>query len=230
MSWKFIPPNNWYKSGSGSAVDPAIAILNDGNTVGWYDYMVGVTKDGSDHVTAWANKLLVTASDLKNYGGTPHITPDGVLFDGDYLKTDPFTLIQPIIIYMVVKQITWSDVHYFTCGNIGDTLDIIQWTTTPNIIAEAGALSSPSDKLALNTWGIIRVQFNGVSSKLIVDSNTPITGNFGNGNPGGFTLAANSAGTACSNISVKEVILRNIIESTPNELLIYSYLKNKHLL
>jgi hypothetical protein len=31
MSWKFIPPNNWYKSGSGSAVDPAIAIYN--NTV-----------------------------------------------------------------------------------------------------------------------------------------------------------------------------------------------------
>ena len=103
---------------------------------------------------------------------------------------------------------------------------VAQSGTTPELLAYAGGVSDKSSDLAVGSIGIIRVLFNGASSKFIVNDNTPITGNFGANDMGGFTLGASgfSSGSLWSNIQIYEVILR---DGNTDEAAIYAYLANK---
>lgn len=207
--------------------------IEDGNTKLWLDYMTGVTKDGSNGVSVWANKLLVTASDLDHIGPTkPLWESDGILFDGDFdgMWSDAFPYEQPEMIYLVIKQITWSDYGFFFDGIPGNTGVVEQATGTvsPNIVAYAGTESTPSGALALDTWGIVRVLFNGASSKLIVNNEIPITGNFGALDMNGVTLAKFGSGAYNGHIKIAEAIFRQVDEAAGDEALIYNYLKSKY--
>jgi len=204
--------------------------LYDGNTLGWYvfDDMATITKDDSDFVTEWADKLG-GGNDLVPAAGKPLWTANGLLFNGttDYLSKD-FTWDQPAFIYMVSKQVTWTRYDRIF-GSYGANISYIwQEAATPGLRAYAGALSPQNDNLAVDTWGIIRVLFNGASSKLQINDTAAATGNFGTNAMNGFTLAARGGGSSPGNIQVKEVILRKVADTAGDEGAIYSYLKNKY--
>lgn len=212
-----------------------ISVLNDGNTVAWYDgsELSTITKDvTTSEVSRWKDKLL-SGRDLLQSVATkyPIYSSDGILFDGsnDYMKAAGFTFIQPEFIYIVVKQLTWTLNDIFFDGNTTVTGMIRDRTGTPKIEAYAGAYSADNSDLALNTWKIIRCLFNGASSKLQVGESAAITGSFGAQNMNGFTLGANGNTTqGWANIQVKEVILRKIADEEKDEKIIYNYLKNKY--
>jgi hypothetical protein len=72
------------------------------------DYLKGITKDGSDLVSKWADQSG-NDNDLLQATGTnqPIINANGILFDGvdNFMKAVSFTLIQPEFIYMVFKSL-----------------------------------------------------------------------------------------------------------------------------
>ena len=175
----------------------------------WCRYGQGITETGLgvsqwDDVSGNGNHSK-QATDLDR----PQKQADGsILFDGirQFLKTDVFTLNQPTTIYLLAKQVTWTNTDRIFDGNAINTGLVLQTGTTPNLAAYAGSFSGQSSDLAVDTYSIITVVFNGASSVLQIDDNTPITGDFGAANMGGFTLGANGSNLQFGNIQVKEAI------------------------
>ncbi len=207
--------------------------LHDGNTVAWFAYNENITKDGSDFVSVWGDKSS-EGNDLLQAAGTnqPLWSSDGVLFDGvdNFMKCVGFTYDQPEMIYIVIKQVTWTVGEGIFDGNANNKGLLFQQATTPGIIAYAGSASGQNDNLAVNTFGIVRILFNGALSKLQIDETAATIGDFGAINMEGFLLGANGGETVFGNIQVKEIILRKIVDSESDEQAIYDYLKKKYAL
>jgi hypothetical protein len=210
--------------------------LYDGNTVAWYDYNASTATmsifDASTTVSRW-NDQLGSGRDLIQNTSTarPTWSADGVLFDGvdDYIRAVAFTYNQPEMIYAVIKQVTWTLNDRILDGNTNGAGELRQTASTPGIRILAPTAMTSNSGLAINTLGIVRMLINSTASKCIVNNTTPITGDAGTNNMGGFTLGANGGMGSCSNIQVKEIILRNVAESMITEANIYNYLSNKYL-
>jgi hypothetical protein len=211
------------------------AVLEDGNTVAWYDYTQAstLTADGSNLVSRWNDRLL-SGRDLIQETGTnqPLLTADGVLFDGvdNRMKAAAFTLNQPEYIYLVLKNVVWIKNREFMDGNGVASSLIQQNNTKPNILTYAGLTSSENTNLSENTWSVIRFFINGDASKLQINETTATTGNFGSEKMGGFTLGCRANLSQHSNIQVKEIIIRKVADNSTDETAIYNYLKTKYSL
>jgi hypothetical protein len=166
-------------------------------------------------------------------GTQPLYSANGVLFDGtnDFLKTGAFTLNQPEFIYMVVKPVSWVQYDYIFDGianNTGAFYDQLP-NSGVGVTASAGTASATNNNFTIGNYHIIRILFNGASSKLIVDATTPTTWNCGSANMGGFCLG--KVGTAAlyyGNIQVKEIIIRKTSDSSNDETVLFNYLKTKY--
>lgn len=188
------------------------------NLLKWWKLNTGLTQSGG-FASAWADQIAGTSLAQATGSSQPAVQASGaLLFDGsdDYLKTATFTLNQPRTMFLRMKQVSFpgsGNDRYFTDGFTGDTNIIAQRISagSPNIVAYAGAISSPCADLAVNTYATVCVVFNGASSVLQVDANTAITGNFGAGNAAGLTVAARENGQVglFSNIEVKEILIYN---------------------
>lgn len=219
--------------GQGALLNQPPAILNDGNTVAWYDVnrLDTITKDVNNFVSRWSDKLgsghdLIQATSASK----PALTSMGILFDGinDFMITTPFAYIQPESVYMIFRQVTWIQAATILSGYTSAQTNVYQNYISPGIRATAGNPSDQNLSLPLNTWGILRVVFNGVSSKIQIGENPALTGDFGVGNMGGFQLASlYGGGSNWSNIEVSQIILRKIVDTPNNDTLIYNYLKKK---
>lgn len=213
------------------------AILDDGNTIAWYqgDNLATITKDGSNFVSRWNDKLA-SGRDLIQATGTNQplwVSPNYIQFDGidNFMKCGAFTFVQPEFIYMIVKQITWVSSDYIFDGNAQNSMALQQYNVTPKICPYAGGTYPYNSDLIIDTWAILRVLFDaaGAGGKIIVDANAPTAGTSGTANAGGFTLGAAGNNSWFGNIAVKEVILRRIIDTAPNETLIYNYLVTRNV-
>ena len=211
-------------------------ILDDGNTVAWFDgaaeYM---TKDGSNLVSAWndrsgnSNNLLQAGADAIK----PVWSANSVLFDGtdNFMKTASFTLNRPEMLYIVLKQVTWSANDDLWDGDAVNSMMARQITGTPGIGLYNGSFSVANNNLEVGVFGIIRAYYDaGANSSLQINETTKWVGDIGVvQNAAGFTLGSQADGTALwSNIQVKEIILRKIEDAVPNEQLIYNYLASKY--
>jgi len=204
------------------------AIISDGNSVAWYDYSSGITKDGSNFVSAWNSRI--GTNHLAQATGTnqPLCTATGVLFDGidNFMQSPNVALTQPNFVYIVLNQKNWfaTDCFISTVGLIR------QDTVTPGIRIFAGSFLGPNNNLALNTYGILRALFNGALSKMIINATSPTTGNAGVGTSTYISIGRPPDGTIYANFEVKEIIIRKIADDSTNETAIYNYLKNKYSL
>jgi hypothetical protein len=183
-------------------------------------------------ITNLSVKELLGNNLLQSTGtNQPLETATGILFDGvdNFMKTAPFVLEQPEFIYMVIKQVSWTNFDFWFDGENPNRGAVYQTGTTPNLVAFAGAGSTGNANLAVNTYGIVRVLFNGVSSKFIVNKTTPVTGNFGNSDMGGFLLGSRmDTASGFANIEVSECIIRKVADNPTDEAAIYSYLSKKY--
>lgn len=221
------------KAFEGGARTVLTQVLRDGNTVADYQLGIGQTDAGGGACSVWANQIGTAPSLTAAGAARPTIQADGsLLFDGvaQFMATGAFTLNQPTTIYFVGKQITWTASDRIFDGNSADVSEVYQQgTASPSIRISAGTPSVDNNDFSLNTYGIVIALFNGASSLLQVNANTPTAGNFGAGNPGGFTLG--TEGTTHSlfaNIQVKEIILRNAADSAGTRANIQALLKAIH--
>lgn len=210
--------------------------IRAGNTIAWYDFTdaTTLTDDGGGRISLWKDKLL-SGHDLVagSEAARPTLGAAGLTFDGidNHLETAAIAeLDQPTFIYLVLKQITWAHGKQIFDGITADIGTIYQYTSTPSIMAYAGGAIVLDGNLALDTFAIVRVLFNGALSKLIINNSAPTTGNFGATNMGGIALAGAGGGTGAnkSNIQIKEGIFRNVADDAATESAIYAYLKAKH--
>lgn len=122
-----------------------------------------------------------------------YIATDG---SDDYYKTAAFPLPQPVTLYAVIEQTTWTSGDYLIDGSASDTLALIQTTTTPQINLSAGSSVAANTDLAVETKALVTIVSNGASSLVSINRLPATTGNAGAGVPNGLTLA--SKGTAGS--------------------------------
>jgi hypothetical protein len=140
----------------------------------------------------------------------PILQGDGsILFDGvtQALKCAPFAFKQPESIYLLFRQVTWTVNHYVFDGDASNSGRVIQSAVTPALTANAGVSLAADAELAVNTYGVLTVVFNGAASSMQVNFGTLVTGAGGALDMAGFTLGSSGGGGLFSNIQVKEVIL-----------------------
>jgi len=194
----------------------------------WTKFNSGITVTGAG-VSQW-DDVSGNGNHLKQGADTnmPSEEVDGsILFDGvdNFLKADAFTLVQPETVYILLKQMSWASLDYIYDGNSAASMTLIQHTSTPKIAAYAGLFSSDSGDLALGSHGSVVAVFNGASSVLQIDNNTPITGDFGSNDGGGFTLGCNGNTTVnYSNLLVQEVIVYSAAHDAATRAQVIAYL------
>lgn len=209
-------------------------IAHDGNTVAWYlaDDLTTVTKDGSNLVSKWADKLA-SGHDLLQATGTNQplwVSPGTIRFDGidNSMATTNFGYVQPEMIYLLFKLITWNATQGMIIDGLGyEELYVHTHTISPKISNYISGSGWGQDlDIDINTYGILRICSKGVGSFLKWNDNIPKDGSFGVRNMGGIKIAAYGALAAyhCSNIEVKEIICRKVVDDANTEESIYNYL------
>lgn len=215
---------------SGKTLTPAI--LSETATKILVDFTLAssVTKDASNRVSQ-VNDL----SGLNHHflqAGADNIKPvwdsEGLLFDGirQFIKTGAFAFAQPEMIYLVFKQISWTYNDFIFDGNSDGLTILTQQATSNGLKAYAGTAQAVQDNgLALDTYGIVRIYFNGANSTVQVNGNTVWQGNLGTNGSAGITLGSIGSGTAnFANIKVKGLIGRIRTEVKDRETIIYNSL------
>lgn len=223
------------KGRGGISMSAGEIAIRAGNTVAWYDYLDAstITNDGSNLISKWTDKLGSGHDLSAATTARPTLTADGILFNGtgNYMKTSNFTFNQPMMLYIVARAKTWTNLDTIVSGTTNDCMLLRQIDSSPQIEAVSTTASSNNSDWVLNTWGIIRVLFNGASSKLIVNENTAVTGNFGTSGAGGIVLGsvANTS-SRWGNIEFKGLVFRNKADTATDESNIYNYLKTLYSL
>jgi len=172
--------------------------------------------------------------------------PINGVFDGvnDFMRTAPFTLIQPETLYPIFQLISsTANACLVDGGAIYTGLlqeNISQYLVNPNegwarINSYAGVYLTDENvntHLTNGSLALVKYTCNGSSSKIKVGGNKAITGNIGASNMNGITLGANGNGVAgaCANILFKELIVRKIADSEENDTSISTYAKKKYKL
>jgi len=186
--------------------------------------------EGVSGVSQW-NDVSSNGNHLKQATDANRMTKEAdgsILGNGvdQFLQTDAFTLVQPEMIYLLLKQVTWTAGDRIFDGNAYNSGLMNQSGTTPQVGVYAGAPSPSLSDLILDTYGVVTVLFNGASSVFQIDKNTAITGNFGASNMGGFILGANALLGEHSNIQVKEVIIYSTAHDAATRAKVIAYLSN----
>lgn len=192
--------------GGGSAQGPAA----------WYRKGSGVTITGAG-VSQWSDasgngRHLVQSVDARR----PALQSDGtILFDGvdNYLDAT-FTLAQPVTVYALMNQVSWTGGEYIFDGITINTMAALQSASggggaSPAITQYAGGWGAEdATNMTVGAYRALCMVFSGASSLIQVGSNAPATGNAGTSSPGGFTIGwdGDQAGGA-SNIRVKEIMI-----------------------
>lgn len=123
-------------------------------------------------------------------------------FDGlaQFMATGAFTLNQPSVFLLAIKQLTWTSSDEILDGNSANTAVVQQFGGSPKLNIYAGTdLTQATGNLAIGARGIVVVTFNGGSSSIQVNLNAATSGNAGAANAGGMTLGAGAGGTAFGN-------------------------------
>ena len=210
--------------------------LIESDTVTWLDSsnLSTLTKDtgATEKVSLWED-VLGSGNDLAqaNPDWQPVWSTDGVLTNASttFLKSAAIAALdQPTHIYLVMRQKTWVANAYLMDGNATNQGYLTQRNGSPLMrVYAGGVLDNPG--LAVDVLGIVRILFNGASSKIQVNGNAAVTGNAGNIAMGGITFGINgSASSAYGSIQVKEAIFRTVADTAANEKAIYNYLAYKN--
>ena len=195
--------------------EPAELILT--NMTFDYDTNLGVTFSDTDKVDAWTDQSANAVGDLTaastirpaiQTNGNPAGDGDSFLLDGtnDRLGPHVFTWTQPQTIYLVAKMVTWVDNRELLDGGTSAKMLFAMNGTTPDMEIFADSFVATNNDLAVGTWGIWCLVYNGASSSIRVNNNTKTTGNAGTRDAGGLTIGSRGNGANESNIEICRVI------------------------
>ena len=214
-----------------------------GSVIG-YDAALGITMDGSNRVSQWddisaaAANHLTQATDAKKLvwtaarvNGLPTLIADGA---DDCMLTAAFTWNQPECIYLVMNMISFTDVDYILDGVAIYKMVFYQNAPSPGMALYTDTFyvsGCRNTDLAVGSFGIVRVVFNGASSEIRVNNNVATTGDPGTGSAGGFTLAAAglAGGVNSQWINAEYAMIwgYNVVPTTAEDTAMMTYLNTK---
>lgn len=212
-------------SGGGSPSWDTTGLFTPANTEGWYiahaDYITTATG-----VSLWED-ISGNGNDLSQAtaGNQPSFAGDSVTFDGtdDYIRITTLTMSQPITVYMVVTFLEKTS-QFFSLSYTETAF--LQVDGSGYIVMNAGVelldyfADADQDVPSIQTF-----VFNGTSSLIQLNDETPATGNAGtNGNN---SIHLGTAGTPM-NFSIKELIVRTETDDATDISNIIGYLNDKY--
>lgn len=194
----------------------------------WYRFGVGITSSAG-LVSAWADQTSNVRHLLQATGGNqPALQSDGsILFDGTAsFMAAAFTLPQPLTIYLLFRQVTWTGSDVICDGVTSGSAQLLQTGATPAITLNGGSSVASNTGLAVNAYGIATAVFSGAASSLGINKKPLTTGNPGTTTTAGFTLGGDGVGANNGNIQVKEVILFPAAHNPQQQYQVIGYLSN----
>jgi len=198
----------------------------DGNALAWYDGDVGLS------VASWLDQSG-NGYTLTNTNNPTVISPainghDALLFNGTTQQAANTTIPTnvPTSVYFVLKVVSWVNGRRISQSTTA-TANLLWFAgASPNIQAFNNLTIDTSPNLAVGSYGIITVVWNGATSELRTGDNVAVAGDTGAGTGMGFTLANNNGGGSHANIEVAYVIVRTGADSTAKQDKIINWLKS----
>lgn len=129
-----------------------------------------------------------------------------------FLKTAAFTLNQPITIYIIAQQTSWTSGYaIFDANSIGSEVGLFTHGSSLGIAPYSGSFGGTNTDWAISStdYKVLTTVFNNTATTLSVNDGTKTTGTTGNNNAGGFTLAADASGASNKPIKVKYILIYN---------------------
>lgn len=188
-------------------------VLTSAATKLWLeDDVANITKNANNKVTNW-DDLTTEDHDVAqaDTSKAPTWSSSGLLFDGvnDFMKAVAYTTEQAFNIYVVFKQITWTNLDYICDGNTDARIVIAQNATTPGLVGYAGSTGTQNDELAVGSFGLVTMGVRAANSRMRVNNNAEVNVSLGTNNNTGFCLGSAGSGTsAWSHIQVRAFIYR----------------------
>lgn len=161
--------------------DPSYGVVQaSGNVSQWAD------KSGNGHHGLQANALRQPVLQGSTLNGLPVLSFDG---NSQFLKTNPFTLNQPVSFFLVFNKKELGYVNYIFDGNTSNLCRL--GIDGSNSYLFYGGSFLTSDNSGPLGYKVFSMRYDNTSSTMRNNfSNLPVSGSPGTGNPGGFTLAA----------------------------------------
>lgn len=195
----------------------------------WTRFNQGITVTGSG-VSQW-DDVSGEGNHLKQGTDANRMTleADGsILGNGvdQYLVTDAFTeLTQPNTIYLLFKQVSWTNSDNVYDGISGTKRHaLFQTNASPQLKINAGGSIASAIAPAIGAYAVVSSVYDNTSSILQLNNNTPVTGTAGTNGLTGITLGAKNDATQFSNIQVKEMILYDAAHDAATRLQVINYL------
>jgi hypothetical protein len=206
-------------------------VVDDGNTVAWYDYADTdtLTDDGGGLISKWEDKLGSGHDLLATTTARPTLGATGIAFNGtaNYMKTNAFAYNRPEMLYFVVNIGAGLANRALCDGNASGSALIYQVGYISDVPTPYAGAELKANERIIGSYHILRVLFNGANSTIQHNVLAKKTGNAGNANAGGITIGAWGSNDKFGTFEVKEIIYRNAADNDVVQTAIYNYLKKK---
>ena len=137
-----------------------------------------------------------------------------------FMKTPPLTWAQPALLYLVIKQVSWTAGSQLLDGRNYYTAAIHQHSVSPKIRMQVGGYID-SFKLRVGKYGILQALFNTASSYIKINEYVQTDGSINDSTLGGFTLGCSGGVSYFSNIEFDSGTLRDVADNTAKRASIY---------
>jgi hypothetical protein len=194
----------------------------------WYQFNRGLTYV-SGKVSVWADQTANARHLLQATGSARPVqqTDGSILCDGSatFLQTATFTLAQPTMVYMLFRQVTFTNASVLCDGFTVTSGQFLQDTTTPNISLSSGTTAVTNTSFTLNTYAVGAALFSAAVSTLTRNKGaSPTSATVGTTAMAGFTLGADGGGANFGNIQAKEIIIFPVAHTPTQQLQVINYL------
>lgn len=187
----------------------------DGNAMAWYDGDVDLSAaTWGDQSTNGRDITFTNSPAVISNAVNGH---DAIRFNGtdESGQTSGFDTPQPITIYAVINSITWTSNDHLICSRAGNSKKLLQgFAATPALSGASATVLPLTASLALGTFGIITLVFNGVSSEIRLNDNVADSGDMGVVGNTGLTIGAFQTPSNWANCEFAYLIIRSVADAT----------------